>query len=290
VGKIKPDGAAGQMVAEFRQELEASLSKVLREYRVEPKVWFDLELIKDEALGDDWDISGEQIIVLDKGKSSIYSLSIPDKKSAILAGGEDLGGSTKMIVSGEEIYVLTEKGIKEIKLKVKSSKLKIEKDKEWGEIADMASFGGSLYLLDKKGEIWKYPAVEGGFGTKQKWLNQTANFSDVVSLVIDGAVWILKSEGTILKYIRGVKEAFGVAGLSKPFFNPVAVWTDSDQEHLYVLDKGNSRVVVLAKSGEYNSEYVFGEIPEVSEIVVAEKEKKLFLLAGSKIYEIELKL
>jgi hypothetical protein len=108
-------------------------------------------------------------------------------------------------------------------------------------------------------------------------------------MTIDGALWILKSEGTILKYIRGVKEAFGVAGLSKPFSGPVAAWTDSDQEHLYVLDKGNSRVVVLAKSGEYDSEYVWEGITDVSGILVREKEKKIFLLAGSKIYEIEIR-
>ena len=71
--------------------------------------------------------------------------------------------------------------------------------------------------------------------------------------------------------------------------DPTQIYTDDDSENLYLLDKGNSRIVVVAKSGEFEASYLWEGIPNVEAIVASEEEKKIFLLEGSKIYEIELK-
>ena len=56
-----------------------------------------------------------------------------------------------------------------------------------------------------------------------------------------------------------------------------------------LLDKGNDRVVVVNKSGEYYSQYRWPGIGGVTHLVASEEEKKILLLAGNKIYEIEIK-
>jgi len=99
----------------------------------------------------------------------------------------------------------------------------------------------------------------------------------------------LKSDGTILKFIQGKKEAFGVAGLDKPIKNPKAIFTNEDTEALYILDNGNSRVVVLEKSGEYHSQYLWSGISEATGLAVSEQENKIFLFSQNKIYAIEIR-
>ncbi|PJA49210.1 hypothetical protein CO169_02625, partial [Candidatus Shapirobacteria bacterium CG_4_9_14_3_um_filter_39_13] len=162
------------------------------------------------------------------------------------------------------------------------------KDETWGEIVDIEGFTGSLYLLDSQGEIWKYPAIEGGFGEKQKWLQQKADFSSAVSLAIDGSLWVLTQDGQILKFLQGQKDSFALSGLNKPFFEPRALFTDFDSQNLYVLDKGNARIVVLSKNGEYQAEYHWSELNQAQDLVVIEAEKKIFCLLGNKIYLMEM--
>ena len=290
--QIESAGLKTEEFLKFQEELRQTLGKVLKEHQVEGAVFFDLELIKANAKGDNLTVLADQLVILDEVQSTIYGLGIKDKKSTILASGEKLRGIRLIAMLGDKIYALTEEGILETELRIK-------KDASWGEIVDMAGFGTNLYLLDKRGEIWKYPIAENGFGTKQKWLKgEAADFSQVVSVAIDGAIWVLGNDGKIWKFIQGTEENFRVTGLAKSLLNPSIIYTDSEQSSLYVLDKGNSRIVVLKKTGEYDSEYVWPASPsqggqgikDAVGLVVSEKEKKIFLLGGSKIYTLELKI
>jgi len=171
----------------------------------------------------------------------------------------------------------------------KNPELKIKKDAEWGEIRDLTGFTGNLYLLDSQGEIWKYLATDEEFGAKQKWLRETANFSQAKKMMIDGSIWVLTQDGQILKFTRGIKDNFNITGLSKPLSEIAAFYTNADLKNLYLLDKGNSRVVVLSKSGEYQSEFSWSGINEANDLTVTSDDGQIFLLSGSKINTINLK-
>lgn len=284
------DEEATQAVLDFKVELEQSLSLVMREHEVEPISYFDLVFIKDGAKGDDLAISGGEMVIFDKEKRAIYSLEIATKQSAFLAGGESLVDGQQVAAFLPKIYLLTERGVLEFDKETKREKLVIEPDDEWGEIVDFRAFGGNLYLLDKGGEIWKYPGIEGGFGAYRFWLKgEEPDFSDAVGMSIDGSIWILKRNGTILKFTQGGRDPFTISGLDQPLNNPTAIFTDDDQENLYIVDKGNSRVVVINKSGEYDSQYLWQGMGDIVGLVASEEEKKILLLSANQIFAIEIK-
>lgn len=287
--KIESQGLKSQEFDKLKQELAEALKMAIREYRVEGKTFLDLGLIRSGSTGDDWVALGGQLIILDENQSAVYRLGTKDKKSTILADGEDLKGARQVTASSPAAYVLTEKGIVEYQFKIKNLKLKISRDKDWGEITDMEIFGGNLYLLDKQGEIWKYAAVTDGFGPKQRWLKEKVDFGQAVSLAIDGAVWVLTADGRISKFAQGEKANFRPTGLTKSLSQPRAVFTDSESEYLYVLDTGNSRIVALKKTGEYDREYLWQGIKDVSNLAVFEKDSLIFLLSGSKVFQINIK-
>jgi len=170
-------------------------------------------------------------------------------------------------------------------------KIVVEKDQNWGQIVDFGTYGGNLYLLDQKNlTLFRYPVIETGFGTKQSWVkSEESLLSGAISMAINGSIWILKGNGEITKFTHGLADPFGIGGLDKDFFSPEAIYTDIDQNSLYVLDKGNQRVVVLDKGGEYQAQYIWPQPAEVNEIVVSEEKGKIWLLGGSKIYEIEIR-
>ena len=50
-----------------------------------------------------------------------------------------------------------------------------------------------------------------------------------------------------------------------------------------------TRVVVLGKDGNYKAEYLSDKIGEATDLAVSEKEGKIILLAGAKIYSLTIK-
>jgi len=283
--QIETAGGQSGELTQFKQELEPLLNSVLQERQVEGALFFDLEIIKAGALGNNFILSGEQMIILDKNQNSIYAVGLQDKKSTILAGGEKLPGASFLADLNGSLYVLAEQGFYKAN---KTSELKIKKDEEWGLILGIAGFTGNLYLLTP-GEIWKYSPGEEGFGPKQKWLKEKNDLSQVRAMMIDGSVWLLTKEGQILKFTRGVKDSFNLTGLTKPISGPVAFYTSADLKNLYLLDKGNSRVVVVNKLGEYQAEYLWSGLSEASDLLVNSDEGQIFLLTGGKIFTINLK-
>lgn len=278
--------------AELKNQIDSTLDSVVKEYKLdEAPVLTDLSLIKAGGRGDSFSLSGKYLAILDKNENLVLGFEISRKSGEILAGGDSLN-QTKLLVWGDDlVFILEEKGIAQIKNK-KTEREKIKTDQEWGEIVLMKVYGSNLYLLDKgKNTIWRYQAGEESFGPRQKWFNQAVapDLSLVISMAVDGSIWLLTSEGKILKFTQGSAVAFGLAGLDKPFSSPTVIYTDQETQNLYVLDRGNARVVVLAKSGEYQAQYLWSGISQVTDMVVSEVEKKILLLSGSKIYEIGLK-
>ena len=68
------------------------------------------------------------------------------------------------------------------------------------------------------------------------------------------------------------------------------IYTDGEAEKLYLLDPSTSsgRVLVYNKNGEYESQYVFEEARKATDLVVNEKGGRMYLVGGSKIWEVQL--
>ena len=286
VAEIDKMGQQNEAFLKLKQELSLLSSGNLGEYFVEGQSFFDLELLKAGAFGDQLLLTENQLVVLDKKQKAVYEIDFNGQKSSILFGGEKMTGASFLAQAQQDFYVLTEEGIL---AGGKNPQIKIKKDETWGKIAGFAGFTGHLYLLDRAGEVWKYPAIEGGFGEKQKWLKENLDLSSAKSLVADGSLWILNQDGQIFKLLGGKKDAFLLSGLNKPLLEPKALFTDFDSQNLYLLDQSNSRIVVFNKTGEYQAEYRWVQINQANDLVVSEKEKKIFLLSGSKIYQMDLK-
>lgn len=274
-------------LVELKLGLEDSLLSILREYKIKPNLFFDLELIKKGAVATDWSLSDGQLVILDGQNLAVYKVDIKSKQAAIVGGGKEFQGGLQIAGDLPGIFVFTGEGIFQVTPK---QTLAVKTDSDWGKVIDLQAFGGNLYFLDQK-TIWQYPGTEVGLGSKRQWLKQTGgvNLADARGMAVDGSIWVLKATGEILKFTRGSGEAVNFKGLIKSPDSPQALYTDSEQEKLYLLDQNNSRVIVFAKTGEYDSQYYWEGMKAVSGLLVSEKEGKIFLLAGSKIYTLEIK-
>ncbi|TSC53110.1 MAG: Uncharacterized protein LiPW16_488, partial [Microgenomates group bacterium LiPW_16] len=297
LGQLRKDFGKGSPEAKKIEELLAKIEQGVEEasqvFKLAPDVFLDLGLVKEGGEGQNLAIYGETILVSDNKNSSLYQITVKSKSSQILAGGGTITGASLVALGENKAYVLTNEGIVEIELKTKNLRLKIKKDSEWGEIKALNFFAGNLYLLDKtKSSIWKYVGGEAEFSPKRNYLTDEYDLSNSSSMAIDGSVWLTTEK--ILKFIQGKQDSFdppaGGQGLEQPLGTNLLIFTSDETKNLYILDKTNNRVVVLDKTGTYKSQYIWEGIGEVSDLVVSEGERKIFLLSGSKIYTLELKL
>jgi len=254
-----------------------------------PTLFFDLSLAKSSSKGEKIILSGSNLLILDSSANSIYFLGRETKSTKVYTGDFAKG---KHLASWEDrIFILKEdEGVFELDQNTGQSKKILERNSLWGKIDDFFAYNGNLYVLDsQKNQIWKYPGSGEGFGSQVAFLKEGASeLSKAVSFAIDGTIWVLREDGGLFKILPDLIEPIDVAGLDKPFSYPLAVDTASEYKNLYILDKGNKRIVVLGKDGEYDSQYRAQFVDGVQDFAVDEKSGDIFLLSGSKIYQVKI--
>lgn len=279
-------------IEELLQRAQNALSAVTKIYRIDsPGIFLDLTVIKPNASAQNFALYQDQLAVLDTRNVSVFNINVSSLASSIAGGGEKTPGPTLIANHGNNIFVLTQNGIVKIDTKSKNQQAVVNSLKEIGSAQDLVGFAGNIYLLDGTNKkIWKFMALESGYSSAKTYLgeDETIDLTEVKSLAIDGSVFVLGG-GTVKKYTRGSVEPFSLEGLDKPFVEAATIFTDDESKFIYILDKGNGRVVVFDKKGGYDSSYEWSGISGVSDMVVSEKQKKILLLSGSNIYTIDLK-
>lgn len=190
----------------------------------------------------------------------------------------------------KNVYLITSKEISSI-AKGGSSKTLVENDDNWEDVGGLATYNTNLYVLDKKqNQILKF-INSGSQYSKADYLtsDEKPDFSKAVSITIDNNIYVLFGNGEITKYFKGNAQDFSLKGLDKPMSSPTKIYSNPDFDNIYILDNGNSRVLVFDKKGEFKAQYKTDVIKNAKDFEVLEKDKKIFILSSGKIYQIDIK-
>lgn len=206
-----------------------------------------------------------------------------DKNQSLLLASEIKNSDYNYFYSSDnKIYIGNDKEI------AIDSKTIVKKDNNWASIGGLGVYLGNVYVLDKKEGILKFAS---GSYSKSSYLSSdiSPDFSKASSIAIDGSIYVLSTDGSIAKFLKGRLEDFKISGLDTSISSPTRIYTNADFDNVYILDNGNSRIVVLNKDGAYQAQYKAGIIKNAKDFEVLEKDKKIFILSGNKIYQINLK-
>jgi hypothetical protein len=284
---LKAEGVKDPGLEELLNNLDVNRGLILGEYRQETELYMDLSILSDGLKGDDISGSAERVYVLDKAGKKVVGITLATKKTEVVAGPDQVEGAESLTSYGERVFVLTGEGLNEVG---EDKTRAIEKDWE-GEVLPYA-YAGNIYLLDKPANtIWRFAGAEGSFGSKSDWLGVGVepDFSRIVSITIDGNIWVLSQTGKILKFSRGSPQNVAAAGVFPALVSANAIYTNEEAGFVYILDKTGKRIVVLDKDGNYKAQYFSDRLSEANDLVVSEAQKKIILLAGSKLYFLEIK-
>lgn len=283
-----------QEALSFKAQLEGETGSILQQISVSNfPVFLDMDLVKKNFRATQLSLSGGKLLLLDPGVKTLVVVDLAKKSNQVLAGSEQLGEATFASLNGGIAFIYSkDKGV--LRIDTTNSKLSVvaKKDDEWGQVADLYAFAGNVYLLDAgKNQIWKYLPAANTYSDKREYLSKDTkvDFSGASRMQIESSVYLLKSGGEILRYTRGDKDNFSIGGLDKGVKNPKSIFISSDTDNLYLLDSGNSRLLILTKTGGYKGQITGDKFATATDLAVDEAGKKVYLLDGSKIYSVELK-
>lgn len=190
----------------------------------------------------------------------------------------------------KNVYLIDSKAISSIANGQSTANTLVKNGSDWKTVGGLATYNTNMYVLDKdSNQVLKF-LNNGSAYTKSDYLAASvkADFSKAVSITIDNNIYVLYSDGSIDKYFKGNSVDFALKGLDKALLNPIKIYSTPDFDNIYILDKGNSRIVVVDKTGAYKAQYSSPIIKNAKDFEVLESDKKIYVLSGGKIYKLTL--
>ncbi|MFA5029293.1 MAG: hypothetical protein WC518_00900 [Patescibacteria group bacterium] len=156
-------------------------------------------------------------------------------------------------------------------------------------IRDFAVYGDKLYTLKTaKNQIFKHYPSNDVYNSGSPWIKDGTSVKEATALAIDGGVFTAKNNGEINYLAAGkIKESFSIK-LDPAFSDIAQIQTEADSNYLYLLNRTNKRIVVVDKKGNLKTQFISKNFSEIKAMSVAEKDKKIYLLADNKIYQIDI--
>jgi hypothetical protein len=271
----------------MKTELEDMLLKVsgVKEIAVEKVI--DLSLIREDAAGEMLAIDEGVLWVGDRVGKRIMKIDIVRKNGSVVLGSESVGTMErlasypgKLAIFGDDKVTICET----VGLKCNG---KIEKDAKWGRIVDIKMFAGNVYLLDPSegsGKIWRHLVTEAGYGVAQEWTREDESaLRGGGEMAIDGGIWVV-GEGRILRYVQGGLEKFEIEGLVKPLGAKLQLDTTESGNDLVLLDKENSRIIVVDKEGVVKQDLRNELFSKSLDMVMDLSGEKVYVLDGEVVW------
>lgn len=281
---LKTDYPNEAQIMQLEKSVEESLMEVSGVYKSQLDLFLNLSLTTSGFLGNNLNLSGDNIVVWDKSINKLISVNANTKSTKFLAGEDKVSGAKAICSYFDRNFVLNDKGIVGI-----NESLTLEKD--WGDQSLCNTFAGNLYILDQtNSEIFRYSMGNSFFGEKTPWFRDS-NIPDLSSIVdwnIDGSIWVFTEGGKLYRWNSGVSAPINLSD-ELPRFSPSGFYTDEETPDLYFLDRESSRIVVFDKQGGFVAEYESSDLSKTTDFVVYAKEKKVFLLIDGKIHFFEIK-
>ena len=155
-----------------------------------------------------------------------------------------------------------------------------------------ASYLSSFYFLDKKTcEIIKYSLLGGeNWGSPKKWIKDKGPCSEPKSMTVDGSVWILNGDNSILRYYAGSFQETIIPDFFPFPENITQIKTKADIPYLYLLEPVKKRVVIIDKKGKIIKQFQSEKFDNLKDVDVSQDGKTIYLLNSSTIYKLKLEI
>jgi hypothetical protein len=163
-------------------------------------------------------------------------------------------------------------------------------------VSGMYFYNGNLYLLDpNSNQLWRYrPSGANYMNPPEPYFppETPVDLKSVIDVGIDGYVWLLYPNGSMLRFLSGAQEAFALEPVDPPLTHAVAMWMNLAEPpagRIFIADAATNRVLVFDKEGKLLAQLTPLEpadaLKDLKDIYVDEMTNTLYLLTKTALYQ-----
>lgn len=138
--------------------------------------------------------------------------------------------------------------------------LRIAGTETWRTPVAFDNFNNNFYVLDPGANaIHKYQATAGGYEVAPSSYvaaGAEVDLSSAIDLAIDGDIFVLDSDGSVMRLRGGQRVPFEITGLDGDTLKARRIFTEVEMDSLYLVDSANKRIVEIDKREESEGEFV----------------------------------
>lgn len=274
-------------VKEIQKKLALNFDKINKINRIQPEQIAAVNSSFNALFGD-----GNQIFATTQNEAKIFQFSGGSFEE--LSQEADGISNPRFGVFNEKkntVALLTENSIAEMPLF--SKKISIVQDefpKENHNFVDMTLYEDKIYLLDPAtNQIYRHTRAVDGYALGKEWItDKTVDIKNATSFSIDANIYVINTDGLILKLASGKQEPFQISGFSDTFSENTKLKTALEFDNLYVLDIDHKILAVFSKKGNLINQYAIETDDTLKDFLINEEEQKATILGNNSLYSISI--
>lgn len=270
-------------VQNYSSQLTSILSQTGSSESYNPDTFYDTSNIASNLQFEKIIFNDNKIYLLDPTNGRIDYINVETKSTKSVLKSEKIKNALNFALDKTNFYLMNKEGINLIGKDDISNKITFENISP----TDFKFWNGSAYVLDSTNQtIWKYTPNSTGFSDAQNWLKNDAKLNlGAISISINGKIWILYQNGTVVPYLSGVKDSF-TPNQTSQFTQTDSIDVTQEKELLSFVDNKNT-IYLYQKSGELLKKFNLGDL-NIKDITFNEAANLIYVLCSDqKIYSIK---
>ena len=273
---------------ELESKISLTLNKVFHIYQVETELITDLTKINAGNITGMANI--KDILYILTSADSFYQVS-PDEKAYTFIADNFKYQTIKKWDDDNLIFLRDDNRFITYNLANKTTSLKkLELNNQ--TITDWQVYADRIYLLDsEQKQIYKISQPLSESYKLQNWYRDEPEIlNQATQIMVDGDIWLADSQGKIFRFFQGLDQEFEIKQLNKDLAADIKIYTQKNKDKIYVLDKQNSRLLVIRKSGVVEKQFINENLKTAKDFLVSSDENKVWFSQQGKIHQIDLTL
>lgn len=275
--KIHPDE-----VENYNSQLKTILSQTGSPEGITPDLVYDTSNIVKDPHYQKIIFNDNKIYLLDSqhGRIDYFDVTSQSTKSVLVS--DKIKSALNFTLDQTNLYLLNSDSISLIEPDNLTTKIDLSDIKP----TDFKFWNGSAYVLDAENQtIWKFTPNSTGFSKAQNWLKNGAKLDlGALSLSINGKIWVLHQNGSVVPYLSGVKQDFTPSQTSQ--FTKTDNLDVTQKKELLAFVDNNNIIYLYQKTGALLSKSNLGNL-KINDIAFNENSNLIYILCSDqKIYRL----
>ncbi len=149
----------------------------------------------------------------------------------------------------------------------------------------LSLYASKLYSLDADhNQIWRSQKSGDGYGPESAYIKAAnTTLQGAISIAIDSNIYVLKNDGTLLRFLSGGQEGFSLSPVDPPLLAASGIWTSIDSPNIYISDPADKRILIFDKNGGLKSQLTSPLFSAPKQLSVDEANKRLIVVDGNRL-------